>query len=105
MPSVNEMRFTIGQKAYYLAGDFVLTTVTIKTWHQASRGKLVTYTVEKSDGTEVDIEDGTLFHSRAGALSYANEICCSRIAYHQQQINEWEVRRAATSEKQDTRDE
>jgi len=89
MPNVDEMRFAIGQLAYRLSSNFEITQVTVKQWLAAQRGKAPKYivTVDVEDDT---VSDNDLFHSREGALAHAKEVCCSRIAYYQHQINLWQ---------------
>lgn len=89
MANVEEMRFAIGQVAYRLSSNFEITRVTVLEWIAAQRGKLPTYTVELG-GQEETVSDNNLFHSREGALAHAKEVCCSRIAYYQHQINQWQ---------------
>jgi len=89
MPNVNEMRFAIGQFAYRLDSNFTITRVTVQQWVVAQRGKLPTYIVE-AGGQEDTVSDNNLFHSREGAKAHAKEVCCSRIAYYQHQINLWQ---------------
>lgn len=89
MPNVNEMRFALGQFAYKLDSNFTITRVKIQQWIAAQRGKTPTYVV-KVEGEEDTVCDNNLFHSREGAKAHAKEVCCSRIAYYQHQINLWQ---------------
>lgn len=89
MPNVDDMRFALGQFAYNLDSNFTITRVKIQQWIAAQRGKAPTYIVELG-GQEETVSDNNLFHSQAGAKAHAKEVCCSRIAYYQHQINLWQ---------------
>lgn len=89
-PKVSEMRFALGQVAYWLNGCGLITRVKIKAWSSSHRGGKVTYKVKTATSVLEDIPNEELYHAQASAEAAYQEHCSSRIAFYQHQVNEWE---------------
>jgi len=88
MPKASQMRFAVGQVAYWLQGNLI-TCVKIKSWASGLRGGAITYHCDTVDDVLEGVSDANLYHAKASAEAAYQERCASQIAFHQQQVNEW----------------